>query len=452
MNKILSMLLAGAFALAVASPALSAGFLTNGLPPAGGSQYPSTLPLTGNETFPADTNLTNGQNPASESVTLNQLQGSVFADPGTTGLRNAIVGGDFGQNLWARGTSIGSITTPYLYTANNWFAWSGTSTTASVAQDSTVAEKPSTYSLAAKVARTGTGVIQTCFAQEIESANVYRFTGQTAELDFNVYSGAGFSASGSALQVYVLYGTGTDEGAQKMAWGLNGGGGGSSGWTGMANAINSAAIGGVNPTTSTVNIGTATLARYVAVANIPASATELGVALCWKPVGASPSNDYVAFSGIQLAVNSNLSTFAGTVQSTASGIQASSFEHRPIAVETSIEQRYYYELDEATAKYITAPCAAVDTTHTNCIIEFPQTMRVAPTMTYANGFATPTSTTQATLGACTTLASAATVTSTVASFNQVLVNCTATTVPAAGTASFLYSNGSTGKIQASADF
>lgn len=79
-------------------------------------------------------------------------------------------------------------------------------------------------------------------------------------------------------------------------------------------------------------------------------------------------------------------------------------------------------------------------------------MRTTPTMTYANGFATPTSTTQATLGACTTLASAATVTSTVSNPLNVLVNCTATTVPAAGVASFLYSNNGSGTISASAEF
>ncbi len=37
-------------------------------------------------------------------------------------------------------------------------------------------------------------------------------------------------------------------------------------------------------------------------------------------------------------------------------------------------------------------------------------MRATPTMTYANGFASPTSTTQATLGACTTLITSTTVT------------------------------------------
>jgi hypothetical protein len=59
--------LALALALTVAAGnALAAGFLTNGLPAA-------VAPLTGNETLPADTNLPQGLNPASEAVTLGQL-------------------------------------------------------------------------------------------------------------------------------------------------------------------------------------------------------------------------------------------------------------------------------------------------------------------------------------------------------------------------------------------
>ena len=71
----LSAVLAGAclLASAVTVPALSAGFFTNGVPPAGGVQYPGTIPLTGVETLPADTNLTAGQNPASEAITPLQL-------------------------------------------------------------------------------------------------------------------------------------------------------------------------------------------------------------------------------------------------------------------------------------------------------------------------------------------------------------------------------------------
>jgi hypothetical protein len=55
------------------------------------------------------------------------------------------------------------------------------------------------------------------------------------------------------------------------------------------------------------------------------------------------------------------------------------------------------------------------------------------------------------LGACSALATAQTVASAAANAGGVLVNCTATTIPAAGIASFLYSNNGTGTIKASAE-
>lgn len=70
--------LAGLLGL-VASVALAAGLYTNGLPPAGGTQYPSTVPLTGLETAPFDTNLTQGQNPASEAISVNQLTAATIS-------------------------------------------------------------------------------------------------------------------------------------------------------------------------------------------------------------------------------------------------------------------------------------------------------------------------------------------------------------------------------------
>ena len=175
--------------------------------------------------------------------------------------------------------------------------------------------------------------------------------------------------------------------------------------------------------------------------------------MCFTPVGTAGTNDYIAFAGIQLTRNSALTTIAGTAGAALNqnDIRAKGFARRSQALETVLQQRYFYRLTETAAITPVAPCSAVDTTHTNCLVQFPVTMRVAPTMAFANGFASPTSTTQATLGACTTLAAAATVTSTVANPLNALVNCTATTIPAAGVASFLYSNAGTGTISASAE-
>lgn len=358
---------------------------------------------------------------------------------------NAIIGGDAGTNLFQRGTTGSSVTTTFTYGGpDRWGYWSGTNTAVTVSRTTTAGDLPAgkTFNAGFKMARTNgqTGVVQVCMLQVIESVNSYQFSGQTAELDFHATAGATFTGASSQMQAYLITGTGTDEGAAKAAFGLNAGGGGGSGWTGQANIA-------VNVTISTTNN------RYTVVGPIPAGTTELAAALCWTPVGTAGANDYIAFSGIQLTRNASLTTVAGTAGAVlaANDTRAKSFARRSQEVETGLQERYYFQLTETAAITPVAPCAAIDTTHTNCLIPFPTPMRTAPTMSYANGFATPTSTTQATLGACTTLASAATVASTVANVGAVLVNCTAGTVPAAGVASFLYSNNGTGIIRASAE-
>ena len=61
------------FPLLLSGPALSAGNLTNGLPLAGAAPYQSTIPLTGNELAPFDTQLPGGRQPQSEAVSVSQL-------------------------------------------------------------------------------------------------------------------------------------------------------------------------------------------------------------------------------------------------------------------------------------------------------------------------------------------------------------------------------------------
>lgn len=374
-----------------------------------------------------------------------QLAGYGSSLPNTA---SALIGGDATTNLWQRATTGASQTTTYAYGGpDRWAYWSGTATAVTVSRDSTAADlPPQAYAYAFKMARTSgqTGVIQTCMAQEVESANSYQFQGSTAEFDFYATAGANFSAASSALTAYIITGTGTDEGMQKLAWGLNAGGGGSTAWTGQANAAADVA------TISTVS------GRFAAIGSIPVTATEIGVAICFTPVGTAGTNDYVALAGMQLVRNTSLASIASqTVASscgTGSGqISCTSFDRRQQGLETLLQERYFFKLTETAAIAPVAPCAAIDTTHTNCLVQFPVPMRIAPTGTFANGFATPTSTTQATLGACTTLAAAATVTSTVNSTLTALVNCTATTVPAAGVASFLYSNNGSGTISESAE-
>ena len=377
-NKLWATVFGGLATVAVIATAVhAAGFFTNGVPVAGGTQYPLTLPLTGNETVPADTNLTGGLNPASEAITTNQLAGFVTGLPSQG---NLLIGGDATTNLFQRGTTGASQTTTVAYGGpDRWAYWSGTSTAMTVSRDSTATDVPTGFQYAFKMARTAsqTGVVQMCMAQEVETANAISLAGQTAELDFNAYTGANFSAAASTynMTAYIVYGTSTDEGISKLAYGLNAGGGGSAGWTGQANA-----------TAAVISLGgVSTAGRYAAFANIPATATEVAVALCYTPTGTAGTNDYLAFAGIQLKRSPQNASYVSATAgyNVTSGVPAAQFERRTQAQETAYQQRYAYNVAESGTAGTIQAAAGYYVTATTCLISipFPVTMRAAPTYT-----------------------------------------------------------------------
>lgn len=372
------------------------------------------------------------------------LLGNYSLTLGGNNFDNVLIGGDATTNLFQRATTGSSVTTTVTYGGpDRWAYWSGASTAITLSRDSTAADLSPSFQYAFKLARTSgqTGVVQVCMAQEVESSNSFQMANQAVELTWHVTAGANFSGTG--VTGYIISGTSTDEGMQKLAWGLNAGGGGSTAWTGQANAA-----------AQTITLAAGNTARMGVAGIIPTAAQEVGVAICWTPVGTAGTNDYLAISGIQLDRNSALTAAANVTNGVAllpGDARLKSYARRPYALEVELQQRYYYRLTETAAIFPVAPCAAVDTTHTNCFVSFPVTMRTAPTIALANGFASPTTTSQATLGACTTLTAATTVASTVGSTNGILVNCAATTIPAAGVASFLYSNNGTGTISANSE-
>lgn len=366
---------------------------------------------------------------------------------------NVLVGGDATTNLFQRATTGASVTTTTTYGGpDRWFYWSGANTAMTVSRSSTAGDLPSSggFQYAFKMAKTAaqTGVVQVCMGQALESANSYQFQGQTAELSFYANTGSTFSAASGNMTAYIVYGTGSNESAATMAFGVNAGGGGGAGWTGQANA-----------TAAVISLGgVSTNGRYAAVATIPVTATQVGVALCYTPVGTAGANDYVAFSGVQLVRNAslaaNVSTTAG-YNCVANVIMCSAFDRtRGLAQEMALQHRYYYRVLEAAAVTIRAPCTMSTTSIANCLISFPVTMRTAPTMAYVTGFAASASTASSSVTACTGLTTSATLASSAASVNGVLMNCASSAgFGAAGTAGFLWDNNTAtpGQINASAE-
>jgi hypothetical protein len=352
---------------------LAAGCALAGIIHAQPVTIPTVSVVNGTDYFQ---DIQNGPQAPNTYATGNQLAAYVSSQPGSLGFKNVLIGGDATTNLFQRGTTGSSVTTTATYGGpDRWAYWSGASTAMTVSRTSATTDIPaSNYKYAFKMARTSgqTGVVQVCMAQEVESNNTYQFQGNTAELDFHAIAGSNYSPASSNLQVYIITGTGTDEGISSLAFGLNAGGGGGAGWAGQANAI-----------AGTVAIGTSTtngVNRYTAIANIPSTATEIAVAICFTPVGTAGTNDYVALAGIQLTRNNNLSAYNGTVN-LASAINASSFERRPQEIETGLQQRYYYSVLESASTGAQQSASGNGATTTTCQLyfPFPVNMRAAPT-------------------------------------------------------------------------
>ena len=307
-----------------------------------------------------------------------------------------IIAGDANQNLWQRGTTGSSVTTTLTYGGpDRWAYWSGTSTAMTVSRDTTAAALPTGTTADFRMQRTAAqaGVVQMCMTQEVPSSNAVYLAGHTVALDFNVYTGANFSAT--AMNAYIITGTGSDEGTSKMAFALNAGGGGSGAWTGQANATVGAFTG----------MAVSTAYRVAAVANIPATATEVGVALCYTPTGTASTTDALYFSNIELRKADHLSGFVNTTTAyavtaapqnpsqgsitvnpataglvtpgslfvTAPGQNAiiPAFTRRPTSIEQYLQWSFFYQWNDFTTAGIPIGPAGYYNTTTNCQIQFP---------------------------------------------------------------------------------
>lgn len=266
-----------------------------------------------------------------------------------------------------------------------------------------------------------------CTWQEIRSIDAQTLAGQTVTLSAYVAALAGMD-NGNAANLVIITGTGADQGmgALRSAVGMTASPAITPAWTGIATLQN---------TSITL---TASFQRFIAPSiAVPATVTEMAVGICWTPAAvAGGATDGLAFTGVQLE----------------RGAVATPFEFRPFGPELQRAQRYYYQLLETSAITPIASCTASSVTVAQCLVQFPVSMDITPVAAFTTGFATPTTTAQSTLGACTGLAASTVVASTVLNPLNSLVQCTAATIPAAGSATLLYSNNGSGKITYSADF
>jgi hypothetical protein len=215
--------------------------------------------------------------------------------------KNRIING--AMQVWQRGTSQ-SLTNGLVYgSADRWvFIQGGGSASVSLTQSTDVATGFQ-YSVKQQrtAASTTTGTVYS--AQEIESVNCYGLAGQSATLSFWAKCGSNFSASGSTLTSLVYQGTGVDQGTTSWISGT---------WT--------------SPTSNTQsNTLTTTWQKFTQTVAINSTTTELLVSLQWVPVGTAGADDSVYFTGVQLEV----------------GTQATTFDYRSYGTELGLCYRYY---------------------------------------------------------------------------------------------------------------
>jgi hypothetical protein len=324
---------------------------------------------------------------------------------------------------------------------------------------------------ALRLARTSSGAAGVmCIGQTLDAAASQPLIGNNAIFSFWESNGPAMSAANGSFTVNVDYTSAADTAATQATLGFAGANGSlfalgdvgllSAGPTNMTRAVAGASAG----TTATVTSGVATIAgsttwtRYAVYAPIPinipgttTAVTSVSVSICFAPVLTTAiTTDWIEVNGMQLEAKPSTATALRP-----NGVTSpSNFDRRLAVVEQALAQYYwYYNFEDQAAIRTVAPCVNVSVTVTNCELAFPVSMRVAPVVKYTTGFQAFTTTGYSAVGACTTLSASASY-ATVPSTTGALINCTAGTIPAAGTGNFLTTLGTssaTGIISASAE-
>lgn len=208
-----------------------------------------------------------------------------------------------------------------------------------------------------------------CAWSAIPTPQATQLQGQIVTLSAQVAALAGLAAdNGNVANLVIIAGTGTDEG-------LNGS------WT--ATPAITPAWTGITTVVNTPIVLTTTFARFSTTATIPATATEVGVGVCFTTtaVGAA-ATDGIAFTGNQLEV----------------GSQPTPYEVKPKQTEVLDNEQFVYTVADTAGPTPVGLCTETTAnTAAACYIQFAVPMYKAPTVTITNsgtGFAMPTTTGQ----------------------------------------------------------
>jgi len=280
------------------------------------------------------------------SANFNELYAYAPINQTPNNYRNAIDGGDFQTNPWQRGTSFTGIANTITYGPDRFWAYGASSSAVQMVKTANTNLAGFTQALAFG-RNTGTDVNPIYLGQTFESADSFRFQGQT--VTFSFWAKAGANYSGGTVTVQVNTGiTALDGSAANQQ---------AAGWTGPANPV----AGSFTPT--------ATMTRYQFTGTLGAAITQIGVMLFYTPTGTAGTADNILFHGFQFEV----------------GAYASPFEFKDVAVELEIAQRYFVQYNEPAAGVVIGAGLATASGVETIFIPLPVQMRKAPTVTVSVG-------------------------------------------------------------------
>ncbi len=266
--------------------------------------------------------------------------------------KNAVL--NSAMNVWQRGTSFSfaasTTASSTTYTADRWqLATTGANQAVTISRQATgdTTNLPFIqYALRFQrnSGQTGTGALQ--ISQHMETVNSIPFAGRTVTYSFYARAGANFSASGGALDIFNMTGTGTDQNANTGAY------------TGAAAFTN---------TSATL---TTTWQRFSYTATLPNTTTELSLNFKYTPTGTAGANDYFEITGVQLEIAGSASAYSPNTSTYAEELAAC--------------QRYYYLHASGTGSAMFNGFL-YDTSYIMATVVFPVTLRILPSFQFTSG-------------------------------------------------------------------
>ena len=285
-------------------------------------------------------NLLSNATATSGSQLVSNAAGTSVAYVATPSASNPVLNSGF--NVWQRGTSIAVAASSQVYTADRWQIQTNANTATTVARYATndTTNLPFIQYCARFQRNSGQTGAGFSVAQSFETINSVPFAGKQITYSFYARAGADYSPTSKLLTRGLIGGTGTDQNFF-------------SGYTSQANY----GFGTVTLTT--------TWQRFTVTDTIGSTITELAPYFSISSTGTAVTNDYFEVTGVQIDIGPVALPYRGC---------AATYQQELAAC-----QRYYYRVGGSSAYSYFGSGAFLSTTATRYVVNYPVTLRTAPT-------------------------------------------------------------------------